>query len=53
MEKLLKSFVGLMVVICLTTGCDLTGIDETMEEQTEQASGGGGGDQDPCQRRCD
>jgi hypothetical protein len=53
MKTLLKSFIGLVAVLCLTTSCDFTGIDETMEEHTEQASGSGGSDDEPCQDRCD
>jgi len=53
MKTLAKSIIGLVVVLCLTTSCDFTGIDETMEEHTEQASGSEGTDQDPCEDRCD
>ncbi len=53
MKTLVKSIVGLVVVLVLTTSCDVAGIGDIEKEHTEYASGSGGGDDQPCQDRCD
>ena len=53
MKTLAKSIAGLVVVLCLTTGCDLLDYDGMDKDRTEQAPVSGGGDQDPCKRGCE
>ncbi|MEQ9442213.1 MAG: hypothetical protein RIG62_24440 [Cyclobacteriaceae bacterium] len=53
MKKFISSLLGFTLILCLTTACDLLNYDEIDKDQTEQAPGGGGCDNEPCKDNCD
>lgn len=53
MKTLVKSILGLVVTLCLTSGCDFVGFDEIDKDRTGYAPRSGGGDDEPCRRDCD
>ncbi|MEM9829598.1 MAG: hypothetical protein AAF944_03120 [Bacteroidota bacterium] len=53
MKTLFKTLIGLSLMLCLTTGCDLLNYDE-IETEVAPGGDGGGGDDDPCkEKECD